>query len=63
MKQYSKVEILNNDYWNGWIIKWDIWYIIEIYDDGMCEVEFSDKDTWVTRALIIMNSSNLKNLE
>ena len=44
MEKYQKVKIINNKYMSDGIIKNAIGYILEIYDEKHCEVEFSAKD-------------------
>lgn len=44
MEKYQRVKILNNKYISDGIFKNAIGYILEIYDEKYCEVEFSAKD-------------------
>ena len=44
MEKYQKVKIINNKYMSDGIIQNAIGYILEIYDEKYCEVEFSSKD-------------------
>ena len=44
MEKYQKVKMLNNKYISDGITKNAIGYILEIYDEKYCEVEFSAKD-------------------
>ena len=44
MEKYQKVKIINNKYMSDGIIKNAIGYILEIYDEKYCEVEFLAKD-------------------
>ncbi len=60
MKQYTKVKNINDNYKKNWIKKWDIWYIIEIYKNNNYEVEFSDEDTWIDYAQVVIDWKNLE---
>ena len=44
MEKYQKVKMLNNTYISDGIKKNAIGYILEIYDEEYCEVEFSSED-------------------
>lgn len=44
MEKYQRVKMLNNKYILDGITKNTIGYILEIYDEKYCEVEFSAKD-------------------
>ena len=44
MEKYQKVKIINNKYISDGIKKDVIGYILEIYDENYCEVEFLAKD-------------------
>lgn len=44
MREYEKIQMINDKYISDGINKGDIGYILEIYDDEFCEVEFSEKD-------------------
>jgi len=59
MKKYQKVIMLNNNYINDGIVKDTIGYILEIYDDNYCEVEFSDSEG-ITIAVQAINREDFK---
>ena len=42
MKEYQRIQMLNNNYCQDGIFKGAIGYILNVYDDNYCEVEFSD---------------------
>lgn len=44
MKEYDKIKMVNDKYISDGIKAGDEGYILEIYDDHFCEVEFSEKD-------------------
>ncbi len=44
MKNYTRIRLITNRYEDENIPKDSVGYIIEIYDDGEYEVEFSDND-------------------
>ena len=41
MEKYKRVKMLNNKYIADGIVKGAVGYILEIYDQNYCEVEFS----------------------
>ena len=51
--------MLNNNYINDGIVKDAIGYILEIYDEGYCEVEFSDAKG-ITIAVQVINREDYK---
>ena len=54
MKLYSRVKLCTNKYSSEGITIGAIGYIIESYDDGNYEVEFSNKETGETIAQIVV---------
>lgn len=50
MKKYQKVRMTSNRYRCNGITEGMIGYILEIYDERSCEVEFSDADSGATVA-------------
>lgn len=42
MKKYQRVRMLNDNYSADGIKKDAIGYILEVYDQNFCEIEFSD---------------------
>ena len=44
MDKYQKVKMINNNYIEDGIQEGYIGYILEIYDENYCEVEFSNTD-------------------
>jgi hypothetical protein len=60
VEKYSKVKMLTNKYYNDGVLIGYVGYIIEIYDDGNCEVEFSDSTTGITFAQIVVEPSEVK---
>jgi len=63
MKIYEKVRLLTDKFIEEGAKKGDIGYIIEIYGDGNCEVEFSDSQTGITYAQIVANQKDLESAE
>jgi len=63
MKQYDRVRLLTNKFSGEGAKKGDIGYIIEVYADGNCEVEFSDSKTGITYAQIVVEQKDLENAE
>ncbi len=59
MKLYEKVRLLSDRYQNEGAKKDDTGYVIEIYDDGNCEVEFADHNG-VTFAQIVVNPDEIE---
>lgn len=57
MKEYDKIKMINDKYISDGIKKGDEGYILEIYDDYFCEVEFSEKDG-TTYALQAVNKAD-----
>lgn len=44
MQEYQKIKMKNNNYLEDGISQGDIGYILEVYDENNCEVEFSDEN-------------------
>lgn len=44
MNKYQRVKMINNNYIIDGIIKDSIGYILQIYDQNFCEIEFSDEN-------------------
>jgi ATP-dependent exoDNAse (exonuclease V) alpha subunit len=63
MEQYIKVKVKNNNYEKDWVKKWDVGYIIEIYDNNNYEVEFSDPTTWIDFAQTVIKWEDLEEIE
>jgi hypothetical protein len=63
MKLYAKVRLLSNEYIEKGAKINDIGYIIEIYDTGECEVEFSDGNTGISYAQIVTKPEELETLD
>ena len=55
MQLFQKVRMISEKYQLDHINKGDIGYIIEIYDDSYCEVEFSYRDgtTYAVQAISV----------
>ncbi|WP_139356767.1 DUF4926 domain-containing protein [Leptospira alexanderi] len=60
MKQYSKVKIKTNKYILENVDVGQQGYIIEVYPDGNYEVEFSNKETGETIALLVLNEKEIE---
>ncbi len=60
MKQYSKIKLLTNKYKDIGVSIGDLGYIIEVYDDGYYEVEFSDGKTGITIAQIELKEEEIE---
>ena len=60
MKQYSRVKLLTNKFESEGITIGAIGYIIEVYDDGNYEVEFSDSKTGITIAQIVATPRDIE---
>ena len=59
LENYSRVCLLNNHYEKENIPKGSFGYIIETYDDGAYEVEFSDSDG-ITIGLLVLRESEIQ---
>jgi hypothetical protein len=59
LENYSRICLLINRYESENIPKGSIGYIIETYDDGAYEVEFSDSNG-ITRGLLVLNESDMQ---
>ena len=44
MQKYQRIMMINNKYSLDGILKGSIGYILEIYDQNFCEIEFSNSD-------------------
>ncbi len=62
LQLYNRVRLSTNRFANEGAKKGDLGYIIEIYDDGSCEVEFSDSNG-ISYAQIVANPDELENDE
>jgi len=60
MKIYDKIYLLNNNYINECVKKGSIGYIIEVYNDGAYEVEFSNSITGETIAQLVLNENEIE---
>lgn len=60
---YSRVKLLTNNYINEGAKINDIGFIIEVYNTGDCEVEFSDSKTGISYAQIVTRPEELEMLE
>ncbi len=58
-ENYSRVRLLTDDYKNEGISRGAVGYIIEVFHDGVYEVEFSDSDG-TTAALLALKESELE---
>lgn len=63
MKIYDRVRLLTDKFSGEGAKKGDIGYIIEMYDDRNCEVEFSDSKTGITYAQLVVEQKDLENAE
>ncbi len=59
LKNYSRVRLLTDDYKNEGISRGAVGYIIEVFNDGFYEVEFSDSEG-TTAALLALKESELE---
>jgi hypothetical protein len=57
-KLYCRVELLNHHYLKENIPKGSFGYIIEIYEDDVCEVEFSNLNG-ITIGQLVLNFSEI----
>jgi hypothetical protein len=62
LKNYSRVRLVTDDYKNEGVSGGAVGYIIETYDDGVYEVEFS-KPGGTTAALLTLEESELESAE
>lgn len=60
MKQYSRVRLVTDRFKEEGVKKGNIGYIIEKYDDGNYEVEFSDGTTGITIAQIVVKDNDIE---
>ncbi len=60
MKLYSRVKLCTNKYSSEGITIGAIGYIIESYDDGNYEVEFSNKETGETIAQVVVAEEEIE---
>lgn len=63
IKEYDEVELLTEEYISEEVAKGSIGYIIENYDNGNFEVDFSNKDTGITIAQLVVKEDSLKLLD
>ena len=59
LKNYDRVRIITNDHKDEGVSEGAVGYVIETYDDGDYEVEFSDPGG-TTLALLALNESDLE---
>ena len=59
MKLFDEIILLSNQYVDFGVQKGNRGYIIEIYDDGNIEVEFSNSKTGITYAQVVIKSSDV----
>lgn len=60
MELFKRVKLKTNKYAEEGVPKGDIGYIIEIYDDGNYEIEFSDNKTGITYAQLIVEPKDVE---
>lgn len=60
MKQYSRVRLLTDKYIKQGAKLNDIGNIIEVYDSGKYEVEFSDPKTGIDYAIVVVSEEDLE---
>jgi hypothetical protein len=60
MNKYDRVRLCSNSYNDEGAKFGDIGYIIECYDDGMVEVEFSHPENGITFAQIVVSRNELE---
>lgn len=63
MELYNKVRLLTDRYLPDGARRDDEGYVIEIYQDGNCEVEFSYEDSGTAYALIVAKPDELEKVE
>ena len=63
MKVYDKIRITSQGYEFEKVYPGMIGYILEKYSDGRYEVEFSDKITGETIALLVLKDSDMAKAE
>jgi hypothetical protein len=63
MKKYSKVKLITDKYIGEGVGKESIGYIIEVYDDGNYEIEFSNKVTGITTAQLVVEEKDIELVE
>jgi hypothetical protein len=54
MREYTRVRLLSNKYIQEGARQGMLGYVIEVYKDGNYEVEFSDPDTGLSLAQIVV---------
>ncbi len=59
ISQYSKVMLLSDAHEDEGARRGMVGYVIEVYGDGNCEVEFSDPATGTTVAQLVLAESEL----
>jgi len=52
LPDYSRVRLITNKYTKDGVPEGSLGYVIEVYDDGKYEVEFSDPETGSTQLVI-----------
>lgn len=62
LKNYTQIRLVTNDYENEGVSKGNVGYIVETYEDGDYEVEFSDPGGR-TIALLALRESELEATE
>lgn len=62
LKNYTRVRLLTDDYEKEGVSGGAVGYVIETYDDGTYEVEFSDSDG-TSVALLTLRESELEPAE
>ena len=60
LKLYSPVKILSPKYGGEKLKVGDIGYIIEVYDNGKYEVEFSDSKTGEDVAILVLDEEEIE---
>ncbi len=64
MKLYKRVKLLTNKFNISDSLPFGaIGYVIEIYEGGFCEVEFSDNKTGISYAQVVIHSDFLEQLD
>lgn len=63
MELYKKVRLLTDKYSTLGVKKFNEGYIIGLYPEGYCEIEFSDPDTGISYAQIVTKPGEFEVLE
>ena len=60
---YTKVRLTTDQYQDKAVSHGAIGYIIEVYEKGNYEVEFSDRETGITIAQIVVNYTEIETID